>query len=101
MLGQPIGSTFIDLKVQHLLEERLQMIREHLVKSPADIAAAMVVGRFERFKCAFGSEASRSMPALRLDIPGLSPGLEFPYAGVSNSQMVITRQEASFMKKKS
>jgi hypothetical protein len=83
------------MAMSQLIAERLETIRAHLTKPPRDIAFGMTEdGRFQRFKCAFGTEVSSAMPTLRLNIPGLAPGLDFPSAGVSNSQIVINRQGA-------
>ena len=90
--GEAIGSTLIDFRVQKLLTERLETIRHHLRGEPRVIAEQMMRGRFERFKCAFGSEAS-NMPSLPLYVPGLPPGFDFPQARIMDSKMIITKDE--------
>lgn len=47
-------------------------------------------GRFERFKCSFGTDMSWTIPPLKLDVPGLT-GLNFPEAEVYNGQIAISR----------
>ena len=89
-LGKPVGSALIDIRVQQLLEERLRHISHRLPASPIDTAEIMMHGRFERFKCAFGTSAY-DMPQLFLRVPGLPPGTDYPLAGVANSQIGITR----------
>jgi hypothetical protein len=88
--GQPIGSALIDIRVQQLLVERLRHIAHRLPASPLEISERMMHGRFERFKCSFGTNAS-NMRQLLLTIPGLPPGTDYPLAGISDSQIGITR----------
>jgi hypothetical protein len=88
--GKPVGSALIDIRVQQLLEERLRHISHRLSASPIDTAEKMMFGRFERFKCSFGTSAS-NMPQLLLTVPGLPPGTDYPLAGIANSQIGITR----------
>jgi hypothetical protein len=88
--GKPVGSALIDIRVQQLLEERLRLIANRLPASPMEIAERMMQGRFERFKCSFGSKAA-NLPQLLLTIPGLPPGVDYPGIGIVNSQIGITR----------
>jgi hypothetical protein len=90
--GEAIGSTLIDFKVQKLISERLESIRYHLQGEPWAVAEKMMRGRFETFKCSFGSEAS-NVPHLPLYVPGLQPGMDFPHAQIEASAMIITKEE--------
>lgn len=90
--GSPIGSALIDFKVEKLLTERLESIRHHLPAEPWIIAEKMMRGRYETFKCSFGSE-SNYIPWLRLYVPGIPPGMDFPAAWIKDSRMTITREE--------
>ncbi|KAJ5734832.1 hypothetical protein N7533_013235 [Penicillium manginii] len=86
--GQPIGSVFIDRHVHQIVSQNLEGIRDHLRYSPSETAWRIITGRFQRFKCGFGSEAT-STPYLKLDIPGLDPGLDFPEKNIFDSQLSI------------
>ncbi|PGH19083.1 hypothetical protein AJ79_00117 [Helicocarpus griseus UAMH5409] len=90
--GQPIGSVFIDFAVHQLIFERLATIREHLQASPRELAWKMMSGRFERFKCSFGTDMTWTIPSLKLDVPGLAE-LNFPEAEVYNGQISISSDE--------
>lgn len=48
----------------------------------------MTFGRFQRFKCAFGTEATAA-PWLKLDVPSLQTDVDFPEADVYDGQMQI------------
>ena len=87
--GAPIGSALIDIRVQHLLIDRLRHV-ERLLPQPIEIAEKMMQGRFERFKCSFGTSGF-DVPDLPLDVPGLPPGTDIPMAGIQNSQIRITQ----------
>ncbi|KAH8694872.1 hypothetical protein BGW36DRAFT_299998 [Talaromyces proteolyticus] len=87
--GRPIGSVFIDRTIHQLLCERLSKISNHLSKSPSATAWKMISGRFQRLKCSFGTEAT-STPWLKLDVPSLGPGVDFPAAQIQNGQMQIS-----------
>jgi hypothetical protein len=88
--GRPIGSALIDIRVQQLLMERLRYIAHRLPASPLEISDRMMHGKFERFKCSFGTNAINKRQLL-LTIPGLPPGTDYPSAGISDSQISITR----------
>ncbi|PGH31639.1 hypothetical protein GX50_05581 [[Emmonsia] crescens] len=90
--GQPIGSVFIDFSVHQLIFQRLSNIRDHLPVPPKEIVWKMMSGRFERFKCSFGTDMSWTIPPLKLDVPGLT-GLNFPEAEVYNGQIAISSDE--------
>jgi len=88
-----VGSALIDMKFQQLLEERLDKIRSHLQGDPGETAEKMMQGRFERFKCSFGSGASAELPTIPLPVPGLTPSFDHPGVDISDSKMIITRCE--------
>jgi hypothetical protein len=90
--GQAIGSTLIDFKVQKLIMTRLEKIRDHLPREPRVLAEKMIGDRFETFKCSFGHE-TMNISELLLPIPGMNGGLDFPYASVRDSKMIITKDE--------
>lgn len=48
----------------------------------------MTSGRFQRLKCAFGTDAILT-PWLKLDVPTLGPILDLPEAEIYNGQMHI------------
>ena len=48
-------------------------------------------GRFERFKCSFGSAASSAIPIIPLPIIDLPRGCDFPNLGIEGSKMLIAR----------
>ncbi|KAE8141241.1 hypothetical protein BDV38DRAFT_237622 [Aspergillus pseudotamarii] len=90
--GQPIGSVFIDRKIHHLICQRLEKVRDHLELSPSDAAWIMTSGRFQRLKCAFGTDAILT-PWLKLDVPTLGTILDLPEAEIYNGQMHIAWEE--------
>ncbi len=89
--GRPIGSALIDMSFQLLLEERLRKIRDHLQGDPEETAEKMMVGRFEKIKCSFGSGVMAELPTIPLAIPGLPPGYTNESIGISDSKLIITR----------
>lgn len=92
--GREIGSKLLDFKIQKLIEERLELIREDLSAEPKTIAEKMMESsRFESFKCNFGRKALE-VPTLPLPIPDLNPGYHSPPAHIVNSKMIITRYDA-------
>ncbi|KAJ5893488.1 hypothetical protein N7495_005179 [Penicillium taxi] len=90
--GQPIGSVFIDRKIHQLIQARLEGVREHLNLSPSETAWRMISGRFQRLKCAFGTEVT-STPGLKLDIPSMKTDLDDPKLGIYDGQMMIDWKE--------
>ncbi|OQD84112.1 hypothetical protein PENANT_c014G07146 [Penicillium antarcticum] len=86
--GQPIGSVFIDRKMHQLICERLEKVKESLGLPPSEAAWKMTSGRFQRLKCAFGTESTLT-PWLTLDVPSLEPSPDFPEAEIYNGQMRI------------
>lgn len=97
--GRPIGSALIDMKFQLLLEERLYKIRDHLQGDPEETAEKMMLGRFERIKCSFGSGVTAELPTIPLPIPGLPPAYINEAVGISDSKMIITRWEPRGLQK--
>ncbi|KAK2801616.1 hypothetical protein FQN50_007677 [Emmonsiellopsis sp. PD_5] len=91
--GKPIGSVFIDKSAHQLLSRRLENIRQHLPTSPSDTAWQMMSGRFERFKCSFGSNMTWTVPSLKLDVPTLGPRVNYREAEIYNGQMSISSDE--------
>ena len=89
--GRPIGSTSIDMAFHGILENRLSYLRDYLPADPAIVAHQMMHGRFERFKCSYGTALSNTIPTLPLRIPGLPPGLNFPDLNIENSEMIFSR----------
>ena len=94
--GGWFGSALIDMAAQQLIMGRLSNICQHLRMSPQETAQIMIGGRFERFKCSFGSEGTE-IPNLPLVIPGLAPSSNFPEAGIVNSCIIITRYVAGIL----
>ncbi|KIW32228.1 uncharacterized protein PV07_03788 [Cladophialophora immunda] len=84
--GREVGSALIDIKVQQHLAKRLDQVRDIL--QPAETAEKMMLGRFERFKCSFGSPGMTA-PKLYLPVTGLPTGLDYPQAGIRDSHMEI------------
>ncbi|EBA27283.1 LOW QUALITY PROTEIN: Hsp70 family protein [Aspergillus fumigatus Af293] len=76
--GRPIGSVFIDRGMHSLICGRLSKLHDRLEMSPSHTAWRMVLGRFQRLKCAFGTPAAANTPSLKLDVPGLKPGADVP-----------------------
>lgn len=90
--GKAVGSSLIDYKMEERILERLEGIRHSLTQEPAVIAEQMISagGRFETFKCSFGSEAVQVLDLL-IPVPGLRPGMDIPQANIWDSRMVITK----------
>lgn len=86
--GAAVGSALIDIRVQQFLEEHLAVIANRLPEPVQEIAEKMLLGRFERFKCIFGTTAA-NLPALLLEVPGLPPGTDIPQAKIQNSRIAI------------
>ncbi|KAL9137562.1 MAG: hypothetical protein Q9175_001216 [Cornicularia normoerica] len=91
--GRSIGSALIDINFHHIVSDRLNKIRDYLQGEPDDIADKMMQGRFERFKCSYGTAASSTIPTIPLEVPGLPPGKHFPIVNIEDSIMRITREE--------
>ena len=89
--GRPIGSTLIDMNFHRIVSERLSRIKIHLQGEPEAIAERMMQGRFERFKCSYGTAATTTIPTLPLAVPGLAPGHNFPDANIDDSEMIFSR----------
>lgn len=89
--GRPIGSTSIDMGVHRLIVKRLSLIQHQLAEDLEAIADQMMVGRFERFKCMYGTPLSEASPELLLAVPGLQPGFTNPNAMIQNSMMSLSR----------
>jgi len=88
--GAAVGSALIDIRVQQYLEQRLMKAAHLLNASPQEIAEKMMQGRFERFKCTFGTSAA-NLPALVLEIPGMPAGTNYPPADIQNSRLSISQ----------
>lgn len=86
--GQPIGSVFIDRHVHRILSEKLEKVQDYLQLTPSETAWRMIIGRFQRFKCAFGSDANIA-PYLKLDVPNMDSDLDFPEAEIYDGQIRI------------
>ncbi|KAK5796631.1 hypothetical protein VI817_005916 [Penicillium citrinum] len=90
--GQPIGSVFIDRHVHRILSEKLEKVQDYLQLTPSETAWRMIIGRFQRFKCAFGSDANIA-PYLKLDVPNMDSDLDFPEAEIYDGQIRIAWSE--------
>jgi hypothetical protein len=88
--GEAIGSTIIDRKVEKMIRSRLEKVRPFLPGYPILIAEKMILGRFETFKCSFGTEGTNGLD-LFLPIPGMSGGLDFPQVNIEDSKLRITQ----------
>lgn len=88
--GAPVGSALIDIRVQQFLEERLTSVANMLSSPVQEVAERMLQGRFERFKCMFGTNVANS-PALSLEIPGLPAGINVPRASIQNSHIEVSQ----------
>ena len=89
--GRSIGSALIDLNFHRIVSDRLNKIRDYLEGEPDDLAYKMMQGRFERFKCSYGTAAASAMPTIPLEVPGLRPGRHFTNVNIEDSTMKITR----------
>ncbi|KAJ5769200.1 hypothetical protein N7520_003759 [Penicillium odoratum] len=90
--GQPIGSAFIDRKMYDLIRARLDKVENHLSFPPNETAWKMISGRFQRLKCAFGTEATAT-PWLKLDVPLLDATGDHVDAGIYDGQMQIAWED--------
>ena len=91
--GRPLGSNNIDRGFHGLIVNRLRYIQDQLQANPGIVADRMMRenGRFERFKCSYGTTYSKIMPTLPLRVPGLPEGLDYPEAMIENSSMMFSR----------
>ncbi|KAJ5287537.1 hypothetical protein N7478_003223 [Penicillium angulare] len=78
--------------MHQIIARQLEDIKEHLPISPTEAAWIMTSGRFQRLKCAFGTEVVQT-PWLTLDIPQLESDAGFPDAQIFNGQMRIPWEE--------
>jgi len=83
----------IDFKVEKLLTDRLESIRNHLQAEPRIIAKKMLRTRYGTLKHHFGTESMNMIVQLSLDVPGLCSGMDFPAARIENSRMIVTLEE--------
>jgi hypothetical protein len=81
---------FIDRGMHSLIRERLSKIHHRLDMSPSHTAWRMILGRFQRLKCAFGTAAAENTPSLKLDVPGLKSGPDLPEVDIYDGQMSIS-----------
>ncbi|KAL4881276.1 hypothetical protein BJY04DRAFT_189497 [Aspergillus karnatakaensis] len=87
--GRPIGSVFIDRAIHKHIAERLTEVKDSLLHTPDHIAWKMLSGRFQRLKCAFGTEVSAT-PTLSLPVPFLkNPAGDLPAVEIYGGQMRI------------
>ncbi|KAL2847805.1 hypothetical protein BJY01DRAFT_234186 [Aspergillus pseudoustus] len=87
--GRPIGSVFIDRAIHKVIAERLSKVKDDLSQPAGFVAWKMLTGRFQRLKCAFGTEAART-PYLSLEVPYLKePGADLPAVGIQGGNMQI------------
>jgi hypothetical protein len=66
----------------------LEKIKNHLSSQPDEAAWKMISGRFQRLKCAFGTEATAT-PWLKLDVPLSNPNEDYIDAEIYDGQMQI------------
>lgn len=93
--GEAIGSTLIDFHMEQRIAQRLHGLTG-LLRSSAEQTAEELMrldGKFESYKCAFGSETVDNTRPLRLRVPGLRDGQTFEAAGIVDSDLIITREE--------
>lgn len=89
-VGRPIGSVFIDRSIHKHITEQLCKVKDCLLHTPDHVAWKMLSGRFQRLKCAFGTEAART-PKITLSVPFLKdPARDLPAAGIFGGQMSIS-----------
>lgn len=95
--GQPLGSINIDRDFHALIADRLSYVKHRLDDDPANIALGMLLGdgRFERFKCSYGSPGSKTIPKLLLPVPLLPKGSHYPHAVIEDSSMIFSRFDFS------
>lgn len=74
-----------------MISQKLEKVRESLKASPREVAWSMLRGRFERFKCSFGTETTWTIPSLKLDVPNIGSNTSCPEAGIHNGQIAISR----------
>ncbi|KAF9882737.1 hypothetical protein FE257_005328 [Aspergillus nanangensis] len=87
--GRPIGSVFIDRAIHRHIIERLSKVKDSLLHTPDHVAWKMLSGRFQRLKCAFGTEAART-PTISLPVPFLkSSTSNLSAAEICDGQMII------------
>lgn len=79
------------MNFHRIVSDRLNKIGNYLPGEPDDVAQKMMKGRFERFKCSYGTPASSTIPTIPLEVPGLRPGQHFPNVNIEDSTMKITR----------
>ncbi|KAL0257709.1 hypothetical protein SLS55_006872 [Diplodia seriata] len=88
--GMAVGSALIDWRMSVIIQQRLELVKHQLRGRPYECAEEMIRGRFESFKCDFGSEASE-MDEIPLPITGMEPGLNVPGSAIRNSSMIIKK----------
>lgn len=71
-----------------VIYDKLEKVEENLPISRHEAAWRMISGRFQRLKCAFGTDATAT-PWLKLDVPSLGFYANFPEANIENGQMLI------------
>lgn len=77
--------------MERYISDRLNGVPADVLEgSPVNNAQAMMRGgRFERFKCAFGSDVSNVL-SLRLPVPGLTRQDNFAHLDIINGAIAIT-----------
>lgn len=88
--GMAIGSALIDWKMSLIIQQRLELVKHRLQGQPQQLAEQMIRGRFETFKCDFGSEASNH-EKYPLPIPGMEPGHDFRGSRIEDSKVIIKK----------
>lgn len=75
--------------MEHFLATTLANLPAGLLPKGAEVTAqAMMEGRFERFKCAFGSDAA-NVPTMKLKVPGLERHQSFEQLDITDGMMII------------
>ncbi|KAL4802510.1 hypothetical protein BDV18DRAFT_146855 [Aspergillus unguis] len=87
--GRPIGSVFIDRTMHRVITDILSKVQHELTEPPDYVAWKMLSERYQRLKCAFGTEAAKN-PEFTLEVPCLrNPARDLPIAGIYATQMKL------------
>jgi hypothetical protein len=75
--------------MEHFLATTLASLPAGLLPKGAEVTAqAMMKGRFERFKCAFGSDTT-NVSTMKLRVPGLEKHQSFEQPDITDGMMII------------
>lgn len=94
ILSNAIGSDLIDFHFERLLRDHLKKASSKLNGNPAALARQMIKsGRCESYKTSLGQEGQLQYPALALEVPTMSPGIDIPEAGIVDSKLFIRSKD--------